>query len=112
MSTSSSSNKSIKENNHSTEGNINNAAFRSNTKEEIDFGDLSNLLTGPEVDGSDDSRVNETIDQMNNDDEKNENYSKHNLLIEYKVATKCVGENDLHPEVRKQYTSANVTFLC
>ena len=61
MSTSSSSNKCIKDNNHSTKD-INNTAGKSNSKEEIDFGDLSNLLTGPEVDGSDDARVKEIID--------------------------------------------------
>ena len=88
MSTSSSSNKCIEDNNHSTKGNINNAAGKSNIKEEIDFGDLSNLLTGPELDGSDDLRVNVIIDQMNNDDEKNEVYSKHDLLIEYKATGK------------------------
>ena len=86
-------------------------AGKSNSKGEIDFGDLSNLLTGPEVDGNDDLRVNE-IDQMNNDDDKNKNYSKHDLLIEYKAAAKIVEEDDLHPEVRKQYNSANVSFLC
>ena len=60
------------------------------------------MLTGPEVDGSDDLRVNEIIDQMNNNNDKNEIYSKHDLLIEYKAAAKIVEENDLHPEVRKQ----------
>ena len=69
-------------------------------------------MAGPELDGSDDSWVNKIIDQRNNDDEINEIYSKHDLLIECKAAAKIVEDNDLHPEVRKQYTSTNVTFPC
>ena len=55
--------------NDSTKGNITNVSGKSNSEEDVDLGDLSNLLTDPEVDGKDGSEVNEIIDQMNNDDQ-------------------------------------------
>ena len=69
MSTTSSLNICFKDSNHCTKDNKTNAAG------------VLNLLIG----GSDGSRVNEIIDQMNNDDKMNDMCSKQDLLIEYKA---------------------------
>ena len=72
---------------------------------------LVNLLTTPEMDGSDDLRVNAIIDQMNDDNAKNNICWKQDFLIEFKVAAKILEENNLHPEVKINTTVQMLHFF-